>query len=144
RRNRRRIRDRAARFRHEDPDVSVSLFAGIIGGVNLLRLDPRILGERRNLRTSAGVYVESPAVIAALEVLSLDPTAGKGNAAVRTNVLHGEGSVIGVTPENERLAQEHRLDQFSPTQLSAQRRRIPEIKQHLPSRRGIIGSAGRL
>src|SRR5207302_7855359 len=95
-RNRRRIQNGTARFRHEDPHVSIALLAWIMRSVNLLRAYPRIGSKRRDLHAGAGMHVELPSVIAALEVLSFDSAAGERNAAMRTDVLHRERMAIRI------------------------------------------------
>src|SRR5689334_4091401 len=106
----RRIQGRAAGFCHVHPHVAVALLAGIVGCMNLVGPDAGIGSKRRNVSTGAGMDVELPAVIAALKILSFHPAAGERNSAMRTNVLHGESSTIGIASKDDRLAEKHRLD----------------------------------
>jgi hypothetical protein len=54
------------------------------------------------------VGVESPAVIAALDLVALKASAGKRHAAVRTGVAHGESPALLVAANDERLFKQHR------------------------------------
>ena len=60
----------------------------------------------------AVVDVEVPAVIAALEILTVESTAVERHAAMRAGVAQGEGLPEAVTADDERNFQQRRLAQL--------------------------------
>src|SRR5436309_15426055 len=103
-RNRRRISSRTARFGHKNPHISVPFCARIVRSVDLFRLYLGVRSERRDLCTRAGMHIELPSVVAAFEVLTLNPAAGKGNSAVWTDVLHGESMAVSIASKHQWLS----------------------------------------
>src|SRR6267378_1881686 len=76
---------------YEDPDKVVALFAGIAAGVDAVDFQRLIGDERRDQLALAGVGIESPAVVAAFDLLAVEVSAGKRHAAVRAGVTQSEG-----------------------------------------------------
>src|SRR6184192_1574394 len=103
-RNRRWIGCRTARFGHKNPYISVPFLARIVRSVDLFWLYLGVRSERRDLCTRAGVHIELPSVVAAFEVLTLNPAAGKGNSAVWTDVLHGESMAVSIASKHQWLS----------------------------------------
>src|ERR1700730_1843393 len=85
---------------NEDPDEVVVFLAGIAAGVDAVDFQ-RLLGdERRDQLALAGVGVESPAVVGALDLLAVEVSAGKRHAAVRAGVAQSEGLALWVAPDD--------------------------------------------
>src|SRR5215475_8832959 len=98
-RHRRRGEGAGATLRDKGPDVSIALFTRIVNGVNLLRIQPGVSGEGRNLAASAGMDVESPTVIRAFDLLPVNCPVGERHTAMRTAVTHGKGAALLVAPD---------------------------------------------
>src|SRR6202171_5779400 len=85
---------------NEDPDEVVVFLAGIAAGVDAVDFQ-RLLGdERRDQLALAGVGVESPAVVGALDLLAVEVSAGKRYAGVRAGVAESEGLALWVAPDD--------------------------------------------
>src|ERR1035438_10045369 len=72
-----------ARFGDIDPNKTVLFFAGITARIDAIHFEMLIGGERRDQLALAIVDVEFPAVVSALEILSVESTAVERHAAVR-------------------------------------------------------------
>ena len=73
----------AAGLGNENPDEAVVFLAGIAAGVNAIDFELLVRSQRRNQLALSGVRVESPAVVAAFDLLAIELTAGKRHAAMR-------------------------------------------------------------
>src|SRR5262249_31777156 len=103
-RNRRWIIAGTARFGHKNPYVAVPFLARIVRCMDLFRLYLGVRSERRDLGTHAGMHVELPSVIATFEVLTLNPSAGERNSAMRADVFHGESASVCVASKHQRMS----------------------------------------
>src|SRR5689334_16823957 len=90
-------RTHRARIWNEHPDEAVALFASEVAGVNAINLEVLIGRERGDQAALSRLRVEFPAVIAALDLASIELTAMQRHASVRTGILQRESSSIGVT-----------------------------------------------
>ena len=88
------------RIGNENPDEAVVLFAGIIAGVDAIEFQVLIGGEGRDELALAVVYVELPAVVSALEILSVEAAAVEGHATMRAGVAQGEGLAKAVAADD--------------------------------------------
>ena len=83
---------RAGRCRigDEDPDETVLLFAGVIAGMDAIDFQVLIGGEGGDELALAVVDVELPAVVSALEILSVEAAAVEWHAAMWAGIAQGE------------------------------------------------------
>ena len=87
-------------------------------------------GKRRNELALAGVRVESPAVIAAFDLLAVEMAARKRHAAMRTGVVQRKGTAVGIPSDGQRGFEQHGFLQLGPAHLLARQGAIPEAIEH--------------
>src|SRR5271170_5374855 len=87
------------RFGYENPNVAVVLLAGITPGVDPIHFQFLIGSQRRNELALAGVSIELPAVVAALQILSVKPPARERHTAVRTGIAQGKRLSLAITAD---------------------------------------------
>ena len=85
-----------------DPDETVLLLAGITAGVDAIHFQILVCRERRNELALAGVSIECPAVVGALDVGSVEVTIVERHAAVRAGVAQSEGTALAVATDDQR------------------------------------------
>ncbi len=117
------------RLRDEDPNVVVVLLAGIATGVNAVDSQTLIASEGWNGLTLAGVGIEAPAVVTALDLLTVEVGAGKRHAAVRTGVAQGERFALAVAAQHEGRLQQCGFLKAA-TKLAAGHGAVPEAIEH--------------
>src|SRR5271166_2275290 len=125
-----------------DPGVSVTLFAGKSGGIDLRGIECVAGGERGDLLALAAGGLEGPSVVFAGELMPVEPSAGKRDAAVRATVAHGEELAVLFSPQHERNAQEHGGVELPAAQRLATHGRIPVVVEQRGGRR--LGGGGHL
>src|SRR6266436_3785886 len=126
-----------AGIRNEHPDEVVPFFAGIAAGVDAVDFQSLIGDERRDQLALAGVGVESPAVVGAFDLLSVEVSAGKRHAAMRAGVAQSEGLAWSVASHYQWLFEQHRLGELSAAKLIRRKRAVPEAEEH--ERVGCLG-----
>jgi hypothetical protein len=85
------------------------LFTGITADIDAIHFECLIRGERRDQLALAVVHIELPAVVATLEILSIESAAVQRHAAMRAGVAQGEGLLPAVATDYERDFQQRRL-----------------------------------
>src|SRR5206468_4063982 len=76
------------------------------------------------------VSMELPSVITAFEVASVEPSAGKRHAAMRTGVVQDEGSAVAVSTQHQRSFEQRGFVQDVATKLVGGHRAVPEPEEH--------------
>ena len=104
-RHRRQIDFVDALFAHENPQVALPFANRIAAHLDPARVQVLAVDQRRYRRADAGA-VEPPAVITALDLVSIVAPVRQRDAAVRTDVVQGEDSPLVVAADQHRLAQE--------------------------------------
>src|SRR6266568_6785094 len=78
----------AAARTHVNPNIAVSLFAGIMPCKNPLHFQLVLAGQGWNLDALPAASIKPPSVIAALHHFSIEPPIRKRNPPVRTRIPH--------------------------------------------------------
>ena len=94
-------RPRRTRLGNEDPDETVLLLAGIAAGVDAVNLHVLIRSQGRDQLALAGMGVEPPAMVAALQLLAVEPAAGEWHTAMRAGIVQGEGRPWLIAAEDQ-------------------------------------------
>ena len=81
------------------------------------------------------VRVKLPAVVAALQILAIEPTAGKRHSPVRAGIAQSESLPLTIAADHERHFQQHRFVQTVAWHLRAGQGAIPEAVKHQRIRR---------
>ena len=123
-------RARRAGIGDVDPDEIVLLFAGIAAGIDAIDFQRLIGSERRDQLALAVVHVELPAVIAALEIFSVEFSAVERHAAMRAGVAQGERLSLAIASDDERNFQQRRLVKLIAMNAIGGQRAIPEAGEH--------------
>ena len=118
------------RIGDENPDKVVFLLAGIIAGVDAVDFQILVGGEGRDELALAVMDVELPAVVSALQILSVEATAVKRHATMRAGVAKGEGLPETVAADNERNLEKGRLVQLFGMDMIGRQSAIPEAGEH--------------
>ena len=105
------------------------LLAGIAARVDAIDLQLLIRGKRRNQLALAGVSVELPAVVAALDLLAVEGSVGKRHAAMRAGIVQGEGRPARSRPRTSGVSSSMVFSSLR-AELVARQGAIPEAKQH--------------
>ncbi len=121
-----RLHTPAARLRHVDPRVAVTLLARISHAVQVLR-ERIVLRQRRNLHALAAHRLKHPAVILARERFAVEPAARQRNSAMRAQVAHGKQPSILAPAQHHRDTHQHRCTHAVAPQQIAAHRRIPVV-----------------
>ena len=118
------------RIGDENPDKTVVLFAGIIASIDALDFQILIGGEGRDELALAVVDVELPAMVAALEILSVETTAIERHTAMGAGVTQSEGLSEAIASDNQGDLQEGRLVQLVAMDVIGGESAIPEAGEH--------------
>src|SRR6266705_4298747 len=78
----------AAARTHVNPNIAVSLFAGIMPCKNPLHFQLVLAGQGWNLDAMPAASIEPPSVIAALQHFLIQPPIRKRNPPLRTRIPH--------------------------------------------------------
>src|ERR1051325_1395657 len=114
---------------HVHPNVAVALLAEVMPGKDPLRLQFVLARQRWNLHALPAASIELPAVISALQVLSVKPSVRERDAPVRTGIAHRKRLSLVRPSQHQGHFQQHRRGQPPPPYLGAARRRIPKSPQ---------------
>src|SRR5215831_275588 len=101
-----------ARRIHVDPNVTVSLFTGIMTGKNALDFQFVLRSEGRNLDALPAAGVEAPAVVGTFNGVAVHPAVGQRDAAVGAGITHRKSFSSGSAAQDQRHFQEQRLGEF--------------------------------
>ena len=112
---------------HENPDVAVMFFAGVMAGENAFGLDFVLVGTRRDFDALAAACIEAPAVVAAFDGFAVEAAVGERNSTMRAGVAHRERFAIRGPTEHERDFEEHRGCETLADDFGAAKRGVPEI-----------------
>ena len=113
-----------------DPDEAVLFLAGITAGVDAIHFQILIGGERRDELALAGVGVECPAVVGALDVGSVKVAVVERHAAVRAGVAQREGTTLAIAPNDQRNFKERGLMKLVAHDAIGGQGAIPEAREH--------------
>src|SRR5437016_5111133 len=95
-RGRRRYRLRQVRPRaiHINPNIPVSLFAGIMPRKDPLHFQLVLAGERWNLHALPAARIEPPPVVAALHHFAVEPSVRQRYSAMRAGIAHRRSRIV--------------------------------------------------
>ncbi len=125
---------------HEDPDAALQLVHGVGVHPDVCRVDPLFAGQRWDQRARAGA-VETPAVIAALDLLAIEFAVGEWHRAVRADIAQRERPSVIAASENDGFAQQRLRDHSSWLQRRGRERIVPKIAQQDRVLHSLLGPA---
>src|ERR1041384_2366086 len=102
---------------HVHPNVAVALLAEVMPGKDPLRLQFVLARQRWNLHALPAASIELPAVIAALQVLSVKPSVRERDAPVRTGIAHRKRLSLVRPSQHQGHFQQHRRNSCTPGSL---------------------------
>jgi len=106
------------------------LFAGVASGINAIDFQSLICGQGGNELALTSVGVEPPAVVSALDLLSIELPAMQGHAAVRAGVTQGEGLSLTVATQYEGDFQQHCFLKLVAMHAVGWQSAVPEAGEH--------------
>ncbi len=118
------------RFGDVDPDELIVLFAGVASGINAIDFQSLTCGQGGNELALTSVGVEPPAVVSALDLLSIELPAMQGHAAVWAGVTQGEGLSLMVATEYQRDFEQHGFLKLVAMNAVGWHSAIPEAGEH--------------
>src|ERR1700728_3827771 len=89
-----------ARIGDKHPNKTVLFFAGITARIDAIHFEMLIGGERGDQLALAIVHVELPAVVSALEILSIESAAVERHAAMRAGVAQRKRLSPAITADD--------------------------------------------
>src|SRR5215472_6371870 len=115
---------------NENPEKIVVLLTGVASRVDAVDFEFLGGGERWNQLALAGVSVEPPAMIAALELRAAKVAAGERHSPMRAGVLKSEGPALRIASQDQRDFEQHSF--LHPVAAYAVRRQraVPEAGKH--------------
>ena len=106
------------------------LLARVAAGVDAIDLQFLIRDERGDELALSGMWVEAPAVVATLELSTVEMAAGQRHAAVWAGILQSKREALRITSQNERDLEEHGFCQVILADAIAGQCAIPEAGEH--------------
>src|SRR5262249_14415932 len=89
------------RLRHKHPHIVVVFFTGVTPGENPIHFEALVRQQRWDEPPLAGVSIELPAVVAALQIVSFEPSEGERHAAVRASIAKRKALAGAVPAKNQ-------------------------------------------